>query len=306
MYQERIRALYDQFSPGYRRIADYVLDHYQDAAFMTAAEIARSVQVDTALVVRFAQRLGYPGFPELIGEVQDDVKQDLRRIYEPAEGANAPGDVFRRNLLQDRNNLDYMLLHLDDEIISKVIDILAVAPRIFVGGEGNASYLAQALAMRLLALGYPAHCISIDLAGQAAISSAVRPDDVFVGIGMTSMTPGVAVILEVARELGAQTIGVVASVTHPIAAAAEHIVHAPVKTVGVMASWTAVAAILHALSQALATCRGQPTIDWMLRTDFFMRNYADALRQQLVSARDTLAEYTVISDSGKVVSEAIS
>lgn len=272
---------------------------------MTAAEIARNVQVDTALVVRFAQRLGYPGFPELIEEVQEDVKQDLRKVYEPPEGDSIPTHVFRRNLLQDRNNLDYMLLHLDDETIDKIVHLLAAAPRIFVGGEGNANYLAQGFAMRLLVLGYPAHWINIDLAGQAAISSTVRPDDVFIGIGTTAMTPGVAVILKVARNLGAQTIGIVASVTQPIAAAAEHIVHAPVRTDGVMPSWTAIAAVLHGLTQALAACRGEPTLDWVLRSDYFMRNYTDLLRQQLVSARDTLAEYTAMEDSNKAISEAI-
>jgi DNA-binding MurR/RpiR family transcriptional regulator len=303
VYHERIRALYDQFSPGYRRIADYVLEHYQDAAFMTAAEIARNVQVDTALVVRFAQRLGYPGFPELIEEVQDDVKQDLRKVYEPPEGDNAPVHVFRRNLLQDRNNIDYLLLHLDDEVVLRVVDLLASAPRIFVGGEGSSAYLAEAFVLRLLSLGLPAHAINIDLPGQAAIASSVRPSDVFVGIGMTALTPGVAVLLKSARSLGAQTIGIMASVTHPIASAAEHILHAPVRTVGVAPSWTALACVLHALTQTLAECRAEPTQEWIERTDTFTRSYADALRQQLVSTRDSIAEYTAMPLNNKVRGE---
>ena len=65
MYRDHIRTIYEHLSPGYRRIADFLLTHYQDAAFMTAAEVARQASVDTALVVRFAQRLGYPGYPEL-------------------------------------------------------------------------------------------------------------------------------------------------------------------------------------------------------------------------------------------------
>ena len=77
MYRDRIRTIYEHLSPGYRRIADFLLTHYQDAAFMTAAEVARQATVDTALVVRFAQRLGYPGYPELIGDIQEDVKRDL-------------------------------------------------------------------------------------------------------------------------------------------------------------------------------------------------------------------------------------
>ena len=156
--------------PGYRRIADYLLNHYQDAAFMTAAEIARIVDVDTALVVRFAQRLGYPGFPELINEVQEEVKRDLRAVYEPPEGDNSPAQVYRRNLMQDRNNLDYSLLHFEAETVECVVKVLKEARRIFVAGEGNLTYLCEAFAARLVSLGYAAHPVSQELAGQAAMS----------------------------------------------------------------------------------------------------------------------------------------
>ena len=115
MYRDHIRTIYEHLSPGYRRIADFLLTHYQDAAFMTAAEVARAATVDTALVVRFAQRLGYPGYPELIGDIQEDVKRDLRAVYEPPEGDDSPGQILGRNLLQDRNTLEYMRLHLDVE-----------------------------------------------------------------------------------------------------------------------------------------------------------------------------------------------
>lgn len=290
MYQERIRASYNQFSPGYRRVADYVLEHYQDAAFMTAAEIAQNVQVDTALVVRFAQRLGYPGFPELIEDVQSAVKQDLRQVYEPPEGDNAPVSIFRRNLLQDRNNIDHLLLHLDDAAALEIIDRLAAAPRIFVGGEGGAAYLAEAFAWQLLSLGLPAHVVDADLLRQATIAASLRPGDVFVGIGMTALTPGMAVTLKSARDLGAQTIGIVASVTHPLAAA-ELILHVPVRTVGPAPSWTALAGVLHALTQALAGCRGVPAPEWFERTDALVRGYADALRMQLTGSRASIAEY---------------
>jgi DNA-binding MurR/RpiR family transcriptional regulator len=212
--------------------------------------------------------------------------------------------MFRRNLLQDRNNLDYLLLHLDEDTVQRVLDLLSAASRIFVGGEGHAVYIAQAFAARLLALGFPAHSITVDLAGQAAISSGVQPDDVFVGIGMTAMTPGMSVMLKVARNLGAQTVGIVASLTHPIASSAEHILHAPVRTVGVMPSWTALAAVLHALAQALAVCKGEPTLDWVLRTDYFIRTYADALRHQLVSARDAIAEYSATAEE-KAITETV-
>jgi DNA-binding MurR/RpiR family transcriptional regulator len=291
VYRENIRAIYEHLSPGYRRIADFLLSSYQDAAFMTAAEVARASHVDTALVVRFAQRLGYPGYPELITDVQEDVKRDLRAVYEPAEGDNSPAQVFRRNLLQDRNSLEYMLLHLDESAIQQVVELLARARRIFVAGEGNTNFLAEAFAMRLLSLGFPAHALSGELAGHAALAASIQPDDVFVGLGTTAMTPGVAVLFKVLRDAGATTIGIMGALTNPGAGVAEFVLHAPVDTMGLMPSWTAIAAVLHGLSQALAIHRGEPAADWVMRTDHYLSTYAELLRHQLVGAREAIGTY---------------
>lgn len=290
MFREGIRALYGQFSPGYRRIADYLLNHYQDAAFMTAAEIARIVDVDTALVVRFAQRLGYPGFPELISEVQDEVKRDLQAVYEPPEGENTPTQVFRRNLMQDRNNLDFSLLHFDEETVENIVALLQKADRIFVAGEGNLSFLAEAFVGRLVGLGYAAHPVPAELSGQAAMSTSLTAKDVVLCIGMTMMTPGIAVILKVARDVGAKTIAIAGSATNAIASIAQHVLYAPVETIGILPSWTAAAATLHALSQALVLGDSDRGAVWAAHTDRFLRIYSDTLRDQLSDVQTTLKQ----------------
>ena len=291
MYQQHIRDIYEHLSPGYRRIADFLLEHYQEAAFMTAAQVGRASNVDTTLVVRFAQRLGYPGYPELIAEIQDDVKRDLRAVYEPTPADDSPLGVLRRTLTQDRNNLEYMLLHMDAGAVETVVAVLNKATRIFVSGEGNAVYLAEAFAGRLMVLGFNAHAVSSELAGQAAIVAIMKPGDVVIGLGTTSMTPSVAVLLKVARAGGAQTIGIVGSLTNPVASAAEHVLLAPAHTMGIMPSWTAFAAITHGLSQALAVLRGDPSAEWVMRTDHLLQVYAETLRDQISSARRALPEY---------------
>lgn len=290
MFREGIRALYGQFSPGYRRIADYLLNHYQDAAFMTAAEIARIVDVDTALVVRFAQRLGYPGFPELINEVQEEVKRDLRAVYEPPEGDNSPAQIYRRNLMQDRNNLDYSLLHFEAETVECVVKVLKEAKRIFVAGEGSLTYLSEAFAARLVSLGYAAHPVSQELAGQASMSVTLSPEDAVLCIGMTAMTPGVAVMLRVAKDLGAKTVAIAGSATNSIASVAQYVLYAPVATVGLLPSWTAAAASLHALSQALALTDPDRGTVWAEHNDHFLRVYSDTLRDQLSDVQTTLKQ----------------
>ena len=291
MYQERIREIYVHLSPGYRRIADFLLNRYQEAAFMTAAQVGRASDVDTTLVVRFAQRLGYPGFPELIDDIQGDVKRDLRAVYESAPDDNTPAGILARTLVQDRNNLEYMLLHMDTATIQKAVELFDAAPRVFVAGEGNVMYLAEAFAMRLVMIGSCAHPVSSELAGQAAITVGIKPGDVFLGIGTTPFAFGVAAILKLARRAGAHTIGIADSPTNPVAGVAEHVILAPVRTVGIMPSWTAVIAVLHGLLQALTIRRGDNAVEGVMRTDQLLQAYVEELEKGIPSMRDVMAGF---------------
>lgn len=294
MYQNQIRTLYANFSPAYRRIADYILSHYQDAVFMTAAEIGRAARVDTALVVRFAQRLGYPGFPELIADVQEHVKQELRAVYQPTEGDNSPVQVFRRNLLQDRNNLDYMLLHLDEKNLLEVIGLFNQASRIFVIGEGTVNHFAEAFVLRLLLAGYSAYVISSEMTSQASMIAILSPGDLVIGVGTTAMNPGVATIIREAREIGAHTVGITSSMTHPVAAAAQHVLHVPVFTVGITPSWTAIAAVLHAFIQVLSLSQDNLSAERVMRMDHYLKIYEGVLKKGLMGLRATITEYRAV------------
>jgi DNA-binding MurR/RpiR family transcriptional regulator len=286
VYRDRIRTIYEHLSPGYRRIADFLLTYYQDAAFMTAAAVAKAATVDTALVVRFAQRLGYPGYPELISDVQEDVKRDLKTVYEPLEGDDSPGQILGRYLLQDRNTLEYMRLHLDVELVDVVVSAILRASRLFVIGEGSAGYLAEGFALQLLSLGLPARAISGEVAGLAVKKGAIRPDDVFLGLGLTAMTPGTSATLKIARTTKATTVAIVGSLAHPLAAVAEHVLVAPVQTTENMPSWTALAGMLNGLAQVVAVRRDEPAADEVLDSDQYLNAYAEMLRQQLATRRE--------------------
>lgn len=296
MYREQIRNQYDRFSPGYRRIADYLLDNYQDAAFMTAGEIARVVHVDTALVVRFAQRLGYPGFPELLNAIQADVKKDLQAAYVPADGEDTPVGVYRRNLLQDRNNLDVMLQHIDVELLETVVRLLASAQRILVIGEGNLSFLAEAFAMRLVVLGYRAHTMSNEFTGQASMLTSLDTNDIIIGLSLTAMSPNIAAVIKTAADLGVTTVVIVSAVSNLAASNARYVLHAPATAVGILPSWTATAAVLQGLTQALVFTREDFSAAWALRTDRLLKSHLATFREKLTGVRDTVAEYNLNVD----------
>src|SRR5512141_2878779 len=76
-YEDRIRQERSNMSKSFAKLADFLLDSYVEAAFMTASELAHALNLDAATVVRFSQHLGYDGFPKLQREIRQRVKQDL-------------------------------------------------------------------------------------------------------------------------------------------------------------------------------------------------------------------------------------
>jgi DNA-binding MurR/RpiR family transcriptional regulator len=291
VHQDRIREIYVHLSPGYRRIADFLLNRYQEAAFMTAAQVGRATSVDTTLVVRFAQRLGYPGFPELIDDLQADVKRDLRTVYETAPDDNTPSGVLRRVLIRDRNNLEYILLHTDGATFQKIINLLDSAQRVFVTADLGTMALVELFATRLLVLGTTAYVVSSELSGPAAMTLSTKPGDVFLGVGTTPLALGVAAILKMMRRAGVPTIGVVDSPTNPVAGAAEYILVAPMRSVGILPSWTAPAALLHALGEGLALRRVESVTDWVKTSAQRMQEYIEELDKNIEPMTESMERW---------------
>ena len=300
MYTKRISEIYQQLSPSYRRVADFILNDYRRAAFMTASQIGQVAKVDTAVVVRFAQRLGYPGYPELSVEIKEKVKRDLRTIYEPAPDAKTPVTIFRRSLVEDRNSLEHVLLQIEDTSIEEIVSIIAEAPRSFIMSEGIGVHLAIAFAQRMVMLGFDMRVIPVDVSYWAGLTAALRPGDAFIGLGMTSLTSGVAAALQIARDEGANTIGIVDSFTNPVARAAQHILQTPVHTAGIMYSLTAFTAVLHGLLQALTVRIEERATEWAMRADHLMQEYAGTPRQPIPHASDIVASFNSPDDGDQL------
>src|SRR4030088_3302925 len=79
-----IRSRFEDFSRSQKDVAQYIVDHLDEAAFQTAEELARRANTSSSTVVRFSQALGFEGFPEL----QQAARDEYRR--RPAAGTEAP------------------------------------------------------------------------------------------------------------------------------------------------------------------------------------------------------------------------
>ena len=68
----RINEKFNKMSKSHKKLATFVIDHYEQAAFMTAAKLGKAVGISEATVVRFAYALDYEGYPEFQEALADD------------------------------------------------------------------------------------------------------------------------------------------------------------------------------------------------------------------------------------------
>ncbi len=137
-YEERIRQERPNMSKSFARLADFLLDSYIKASFMTASELAHALNLDAATVVRFSQHLGYKGYPELLREIRDKVRRNL--LYEPEDAKNPDSlhGVVTSSLENLRQELDQMRLMLDIDSIEKLVNLIDKARRIILLVESPA------------------------------------------------------------------------------------------------------------------------------------------------------------------------
>ena len=76
----QIRSDLPSFSKGQKRIANYILESYDKAAFMTASRLGKMVEVSESTVVRFAVELGFDGYPSMQKTLQELVRNKLTSV----------------------------------------------------------------------------------------------------------------------------------------------------------------------------------------------------------------------------------
>src|ERR1700755_644013 len=86
-----IRARFDEFSRSQKDVAQYIVDHLDEAAFQTAEELARRASTSSSTVVRFSQALAFEGFPELQQAARDEYR---RRAPGATNGLGAAAPLF--------------------------------------------------------------------------------------------------------------------------------------------------------------------------------------------------------------------
>ena len=147
-----IQNNYYKFSKGQKMIAQFIIEHYDKAAFMTASKIGETVDVSESTVVRFAGALGFTGFPELQQSLQVLIKNKLTTVQRIGldEDINKDTEKFHKKIIRNEiNGMKFLLDNIDATALDNATNLISNANKVYILGMRTSSTLANYLGFYL-------------------------------------------------------------------------------------------------------------------------------------------------------------
>ena len=143
----RMNERFIKMSKGHKAIAAFISDHYDEAAFMTAAKIGQTVGVSESTVVRFATTLGYEGFPEFQKALADWVQSKLNRVQKMGTKYknNTQSEILHSVLTSDIEKIQDTITNLDPVSFNDAVDMILNSDNVYVVGLRSCEPLADFL-----------------------------------------------------------------------------------------------------------------------------------------------------------------
>lgn len=248
-----ITARFDEFSRSQKDVAQYIVDHLDEAAFQTAEELARRASTSSSTVVRFSQALGFEGFPEL----QQAARDEYRR--RPAPGA-APDAIaaaplfsldqteYETALATDHVNVEETARKLSRSEVEAAIEAIATAPKVLIAGTDQMAFFASYLRHLLSLLDIRAEVVASP--SQDALGRLSRIDEETLVIGLSAGRPHplIARTMKLARHRRSPTIAITDATLSEVARLARICLYYSSNSPAYVRSHTALLSLIQALA----------------------------------------------------------
>lgn len=134
---QTIQAHQSQLTPKGRLLGQYILASPRKVVFMTIKELAGYCRVSEATVVRFVNQLGFTGYSEFQQALRDVVDTELTLLerMDLTDVAAPNGELFRRIVFEEMDNLKKLHESLDLTAADRVADLLRQKKQIYVIGS---------------------------------------------------------------------------------------------------------------------------------------------------------------------------
>ena len=246
------------FSKGQRRIAQYIMDYYDKAAFMTANRLGKNVGVSESTVVRFAVELGYDGYPSMQKAMQEMVLNRLTSVQriEVSSDRFRDQDVVSTVLRSDIDKLRQTEETVDRQMFDSAVKAILQAKRVYILGVRSVAPLANFLGYYLNYMFNNVHVISGMSTGEMFEKIVgVNSEDAVIAFSFPRYSASTTKGARYCRSAGATVIGITDSISSPLGRCCEYVLLAKSDMVSLVDSLVAPLSLVNALIVAIAAVR---------------------------------------------------
>ncbi len=208
------------FSKGQRKIASFILESYDKAAFMTASRLGKRVGVSESTVVRFAFELGYDGYPDMQRSLQKMIRNRLTTVQriEVTKDRLGDQDLLSMVLQSDIEKIRMTLEELDRDSFEQTVDAIVSARKIYIIGVRSSAAIASFLHFYFNLIFDNVVLVSANTASEIFESLLrVGEGDVVIGISFPRYSSRTVQAMSFARDRGATTVAITDSESSPLA-----------------------------------------------------------------------------------------
>ena len=243
------------FSKGQKRIAGYILENYDKAAFMTASKLGKLVGVSESTVVRFASELGYDGYPSMQRALQEMIRSRLTST----QRIQAAGDLLDREdllgavLQSDIDKLREIVGEADRAEFDNVVERIMRARHIYILGVRSSSFVAGYLNFYMHLLCENVTLVQSNAAGEIFEQLfRIGPEDVMIAISFPRYSKVTMNTVKFAQDRGASIIAITDNELSPVYQMSDAALLAPCEMISFVDSMVAPLSLINALLVALA------------------------------------------------------
>lgn len=244
-----IQTKFTRLSKGQKLIAEYILKHYDKAAFMTAAKLGISVNVSESTVVRFANELGFSGYPKLQKALQELIKTKLTTVQriELSNDLISEETALKSVLKSDMENIRSTLEKINHKTFEDVVNNIFTAKKIYIIGLRSSTALAEFLGFYLNIILDNVKVVSYGISDIFEQVINIDENDLLIGIGYPRYAARTVEALSFAQSRGAKVVAITDSLLSPLAAKADYTLIAQSNMASFVDSLVAPLSVINAL-----------------------------------------------------------
>ncbi len=251
---DRINERYNRMSKSHKIISNYILEHYDQAVFMTAAKLGDALGISESTVVRFATGIGYDGYPELQKALEECVKGKLNSIQrmDAKYGRSSQSEILTSVLTADIEKLQDTIEHLDPAAFESAVDTILSADTIYIMGLRSNEPLAVFLHFYLNMIRGNVVLLSTTSVSETFEQMIrINEKDCFIGISFPRYSMRTLKAMEFANDRNAKVIAITDSAHSPMSLYSSCNLLARSDMVSIVDSLVAPLSVINALVVAL-------------------------------------------------------